>query len=255
MLSSSRQRFSVSVALLTLLLSSASSGQNALQLFHKMQSALGGADKIASIRDFEESVQAQAWHNDGRSMGEVHKRTRWLRPNILRLDQVGAEDTYVLYFDGISGWEITPDKPLSKLDPADLKFARNYVTGIILNLWLADRDRNHSITSSQPDVIVISTKGDSSQKTELTLDPATFLPTKETDISFADPAHPVARETRLEHWQAVDGVKFPYLLTKFQGGTKLAEINVEEIKLNSGLKAADLAVEPPDQKPVMTLVH
>jgi hypothetical protein len=252
MVSPSRAYFCVSVALLTHLLSPSLPGQDALQLFHKMQTSLGGADKIASIRDFEESVHAQAWHTDGRSMGEVRKRTRWIRPNILRLDQVGAEDTYVLYFDGTAGWEILPDKPLANLDAGDLKFAHNYVIGIILNLWLADRNPSRVITSSGPNVIVVSTKGDSSQKTELTLDPATSLPMKETDISLSDPNHPVTHETKLEQWRAVDGVKFPHLISKFQGGTKLAEIAVEQIKLNRGLKAADLSVKPRDQKPVMS---
>jgi hypothetical protein len=241
-----------SVAVVFLLLSLPSSTQDASQLFRKMQNALGGAYKIASVRDFEESVRAQAWHNDGRSMGEVRKRTRWIRPNILRIDQVGAEDTYVLYFDGTSGWEILPDKPLANLDAGDLKFAHNYVIGIVLNLWLADRDPNRVITSSGPNVIVVSTKGDSSQKTEITLDPATSLPMKETDISLSDPNHPVTRETKLEQWRAVDGVKFPHLISKFQGGRKLAEIAVEQIKLNRGLKAADLSVKPRDQKPVMS---
>jgi hypothetical protein len=252
MASPSHSRLSIPVALFALLFCSSSSGQDALQLFHKMQTALGGAEKIASVRDFEESVRAQAWHNDGRSMGEVRKRTRWIRPNILRLDQVGAEDTYVLYFDGTSGWEILPDKPLANLDAGDLKFAHNYVTGIILNLWLADRDPSRVITASGPNVIVVSTKGDSSQKTEITLDPATSLPMKQTDISLSDPNHPVTRETTLEQWRAVDGIKFPYLISKFQGGTKLAEITVEQIKLNGGLRAADLSEKPRDQRPVMS---
>ena len=83
--------------------------QDAMQLFRKMQAALGGADKIASIQDFEEIVRADAWHDDGRPMGVVRKRVRFIRPNYLRIDQVGREDTYVLYFDGSSGWEILPD--------------------------------------------------------------------------------------------------------------------------------------------------
>ena len=252
MVSSSRPTFPVAIAFLMLLLCSVSLAQDASRLFHKMQNALGGADRIASVRDFEESVRAQAWHNDGRSMGEVRKRIRWIRPSILRVDQEGAEDTYVLYFDGTSGWEILPDKPLANLDAADLKFAHNYVIGIVLNLWLADRDPNRVITSSGPNVIVVSTKGDSSQKTEITLDPATSLPMKETDISLSDPNHPVTRETKLEQWWSVDGVKFPHLISKFQGGTKLAEIAVEQIKLNRGLKVADLSVKPRDQKPVMS---
>jgi len=217
-----------------------------------MQDALGGADKIASIRDFEESESAQAWHNDGRSMGEVHKRTRWIRPNILRIDQVGAEDTYVLYFDGTSGWEILPDKPLANLDAGDLKFVHNYVSSLVLNLWLADRDSSRVITSSGPNVIVVSTKGDFSQKTEITLDPATSRPMEETAISLSDPNHPVTRETKFEQWRSADGVKFPHLISKFQGGMKLAEIVVEQIKLNRGLKVADLSVKPSDQRPDMS---
>jgi hypothetical protein len=31
----------------------------------------------------------------------------------------------------------------------------------------------------------------------------------------------------------------------------MAEITVEQIKLNSGMKAGDLALKPPDLKPVM----
>jgi hypothetical protein len=62
----------------------------------------------------------------------------------------------------------------------------------------------------------------------------------------------VTHETKLEQWRAVDGVKFPHLISKFQGGTKLAEIAVEQIQLNRGLKAADLSVKPHDQKPVMS---
>lgn len=78
-----------------LLFCSSSPGQDALQLFHKMQTALGGADKIADIQDFEQSVRAETWDNQGNPHGLVRKRTRWVRPGYLRLDQVGPDDTYV----------------------------------------------------------------------------------------------------------------------------------------------------------------
>jgi hypothetical protein len=245
-------RFLVSVALLTLLLCPVSSSQDALQLFHKLQTALGGAEKIASVRDLEESVIAEAWYSDGRPLGKVRKRTRWIRPNYLRLDQVGPTDTYVLYFNGTSGWEILPDKTVANLAGDELKFAQNYLLGLNLNFWLADRDPSRVITSSRPNVIVVSTKGDSSQRTQFTLDPITFLPVKQTDISLSDPNHAVPSESRLEQWQTIDGVKFPQRITKFQGGRKLAEITVERIKLNSAIKAGDLATKPPDLKPVMS---
>jgi hypothetical protein len=76
-----------------------------MQLFHKMQTALGGGERIADIQDFEQCVRADTWDNNGKRHGQVYKRTRWIRPNVLRLDQVGPGDTYVLYFNGASGWE------------------------------------------------------------------------------------------------------------------------------------------------------
>src|SRR5262249_15991626 len=57
-----------------------------LQLLHKMQTALGGAAKIAAIHDYEETVLARTWNPDGTPLGEVRKRTRWMRsPNLVRL--------------------------------------------------------------------------------------------------------------------------------------------------------------------------
>ncbi len=99
-------------------------GQDGQALFHKMQQALGGADKIARIHDFEQLVRAQTWDHRGHAIGRVRKRTRWIKPCYLRLDQEGPGDTYALYFDGVSGWEILPDKRLMNLAGGELEFAR-----------------------------------------------------------------------------------------------------------------------------------
>lgn len=240
------------ISLVTVLLCSASSGQDGLQLFHKMQTALGGAEKIASVRDFEQRVRADTWDNNGRPLGEVRKRVRWIRPNYLRIDQVGPYNTYVVYFDGTSGWEILPDKTVADLAGGELRFAQGYLAGVSLNSWLADRDPDNVFTSSAPNVIVITTESDPSHRTEITLDPVTFLPVKQTGISLADPDHPVPSETRPDQWETVGGVKFPRRITNFHSGKRLAEIAVEQIKLNSGIKPGDLAIKPPDLKPVMS---
>ena len=92
------------------------SRREGLQLLHKMQTALGGAEKIAAIYDYEETVRAEALDINGTRLGEVRKRTRWMRrPNLLRLDQIGPRGTYVLYFEASSGsgWENSagPEQP------------------------------------------------------------------------------------------------------------------------------------------------
>ena len=48
-------------------------------------------------------VCAETWDDSGNSHGVVYKRTRWRKPAVLSLDQTGAGDTYVLFFDAASG--------------------------------------------------------------------------------------------------------------------------------------------------------
>ena len=223
-----------------------------MDLFHRMQTALGGPEAISSIRDFEQTVRADAWDFSGRPMGVVRKRVRFVRPTYLRVDQAGPGDTYVLYFDGVSGWEILPDGTLTDLKSGELTFARNYLRGLDLNLWLADRDSYYVLGSPAPNVISIAGKDGSFPASDVTLDPATLLPVKQTGTSRADSGSPVSVETRFGEWEAVDGVKFPRVITKLRNGVKLAEITVEATKLNGGLKPHDLAIKPPDLKPVMS---
>jgi len=230
--------FSFFVGIAILLLCTPSRGQDSLQLFHRMQNALGGADKVAAIHDFEDVVRADAWHDDGRPMGVVRKRVRFIRPAYLRIDQVGREDAYVLYFDGTAGWEILPNGTVADLAGDELKFAQNYVWHLNLNVWLADRNPQCRITAPAPYVLVVTDKNDPSLKEKLTLDAKTFLPTNSGSLS---------------NWQAFAGVKFPQQISSFHNGTKVAAITVERTKINHGLKLADLSVKPPDRRPVMPL--
>jgi len=107
---------------------------------------------MAAVRDVEEIVRAEARDANGSALGEVRKRTRWIRnPNLLRVDQIGPRGTYVLYLDGgsDSGWEILPDlqsadrfKTTGKaieLTGGELDFARGYLSGFDLTVWLATR--------------------------------------------------------------------------------------------------------------------
>lgn len=247
----SRLESSAAVALVTFLLCSPSSGQDGLQLFHKMQTALGGAEKIAAIHDLEQQVRAETWDGNGRRLGEVRKRTRWVRPDYLRLDQVGPGSTYVLYFDGTSGWEILPDKRVADLVGGELKFAQKYVRDFVLNTLLADRDPRYQITSPAPNVVRIS-DGDVAHQLDITLDPASWLPVKTTSISLADPAHPIPSETVTTEWETVRGIRFARRWSVFRSGVRLAEATVERTTLNSGIKPSDLAVKPPDLAPVMS---
>jgi hypothetical protein len=231
-----------------------SSAQDALQLYHKMQTALGGAEAIASIRDFDQLVRADTWHNDGRPGAVVRKRVRFIRPGCLRIDQVGSGDTYVLYFDGAAGWEILPGGTFAALAGGEFEICAR-LSGRPESDLLVGRPRpgqGDHIPCAALNVIAISSKVDSGQRTEITLDPVTLLPVKQTGITNASSDRPVHQEMRFDHWQVFGGVKFPGLFLNFHDGRKLAEGTVERTIVNSGLKPADLALKPPDLKPVMS---
>jgi hypothetical protein len=220
-----------------------------------MQTALGGAKKIGNIRDRDEIQSATTWNRDGKVIGKVIKRTRWIRPNILRLDQVGPGDTYVLYFDGNGGWEILPttgQKAVIKLIGGELEFARKYLRDLDLNIWLADRDPRYTVASLATHVLRIEDGSDPIHSLDIILDPVTWLPVKETTFSLADPAHPVPSETRIEEWQIARGIHVPRRIVKFLNGVRAAEGTVEHLELNKGLKTDDLATPPADLNPVVS---
>lgn len=222
----------------------------AAELLHRLQEALGGADTLAAVRDFDQTVRGVAFDGrTGQRVGEVRKRVRWLEPNHLRLDQVGPGDTFVLYFDGVAGWEILPDGSVRNLEGGELRFAKGYLHGLLLKKMLADRDPDYTFSSPAPNVLRIAHKEDAAQPTDLVLDPSSWLPAKETSMSLADPEHPVSSETRYEEWTAVQGVRFAYRFTKFHAGLHVADAIIEKTRLDSGLKLEDLETKPPDLKP------
>lgn len=227
------------------------SADDGLDLFHRMQAALGGADRIAAVRDFEQWERAETWWPDGRPRGTVRKRVRFIRPSILRIDQVGPGDSYSLYCDGKGGWEIMPDGKTQELTGGELRFAQGYINGLQLNQWLADRDSGVVIGSPAANTVSISARGDTKHRNEVTLDPHTFLPVSSKGVSLADPDQPVSSETRLEGWHVVDGIKFPSRVINIHDGKRLADISVEETRLNRGLKQIDLTQKPQDGKPAM----
>ena len=86
---------------------------------------------------------------------------------------------------------------------------------------------------------------------DITLDHVSWLPVKQTSISLADPAHPVANENRFKEWMTVGGIKFPRRVWILHDGIRLADITTDQIKLNGGLRRADLALKPADLNPVL----
>ena len=241
------------LTLLALALCRPAVSQDTLPLFRRMQDAIGGADRIAAVRDVEEVVRAESWNGStGQSMGEVQKRTRWIRPNLLRIDQIGPGSTYVLYFNGTTGWEIVPGtQQVVALAGGELEFAREMLRGMRLNTWIADRDARYRITSPAPNAIRLS-DGDVAHQLDIIVDAASSLPAKILFTTLSDPAHPVQGENVFAEWETVQGIRFPRRWTIIRSGVRVAEAKDAKTAVNGGLRPADLAATPSDLRPVLS---
>jgi hypothetical protein len=213
-----------------------------------MQTALGGRDKLSSVIDIEQRLEADTWDHRGRHIGHVVKRIRWISPGHLRMDQIGPGDSFVLYFDGMTGWEILPGgKAAIPLRDGELRFAQQQHRSFPLSLWLADRDPRFAVTSPTANVLRIAERAhpdDPVHQVDLTIDPQSGLPVAERTLSLAAPDRPSWFETRLSDWTSVDGVRFPRRNEVLFNGTRLAAITVTSVVLNSGLSISDLATKP-----------
>jgi hypothetical protein len=209
--------------------------QDALQLLHRMQDALGGADKLADIRDYDWKITAKIYGPGGQEGGEGVRRIRMIFPNHFRCDQTIPMGDVIWYFDGTKGWEITPDHGYAELEGGELQFVRNEANGFYLKLWLADRYPYFTITSGGPNVIRFAQKGGGT--TEITVDPQSGLPLRTASLSLS-------AYTEVKEWQTVNGVKLPQRILNYHSGSLAADILTTEIKINSGLDAKDLAAPP-----------
>src|SRR5262249_32037603 len=147
-------------------------------------------------------------------------------------------------------------KSVVELAGGELRFAQKYLRDFVLNTMLADRDPRYRITSPALNVVRIS-DGDVTHQLDITLDPVSSLPVKipTASISLADPAHLIPTETVNTEWETVEGIRFVRRWSVFRSGARVAEATVEQTKLNSGLKPADLAAKPSDLKPVLSPVE
>lgn len=121
------------------------------------------------------------------------------------------------------------------------EFARSYLSGFELELWLADQVPGYTVTSSKSNAVRIEHEG---RATDFMLDPVTKLPLSSASVSLADPDRPVPAEMRYDGWREISGVRFPTHRVNYHSGVKRGEVTTEAILVNVGLRPRDLAAKP-----------
>jgi hypothetical protein len=112
----------------------------------------------------------------------------------------------------------------------ELGFAKGYLSGFMLILWVADRTGGYTVTTPARNVIRISSKTNTN---EITLNPGTLLP------------------AQVLAWADVQGVHFPARELNSHKDAGSADIRTEQVTFNSNLKPIELAAKPRDRMPVL----
>jgi zinc protease len=207
-------------------------------LLKRAQQVMGGAEKLASVKDVVESADMTMTPAGGGM--KMKQRISWLAPGILRQDQILPIGTIVAYSDGKTGWLSMP-QGVMPMPPPVLKQAQGEIFREWFALMLSDRDTSRTVTAVDAKTVEISGAG--GQSVRLEFDDAGLpkaLMYKETGMG----GPPSEVRESFSDWRDVDGVKLPFKAVMEQNEKKVGDVTVSEIKLNSGIKPEELSKKP-----------
>ncbi len=208
------------------------------ELLQRVQQALGGADKLAAVKDLQFHAELEVL-TPGASM-KVKQTNSFLAPSTFRQDNELPFLKQSVYSDGASGW-LSGAQGVQNLTPPVLKQIRGETFRQLAGLALSDRDPNRTVNYAGEGVIEISSKDGESVR--LSVDEKTGLPAKVAYQQSAAEGGSAVEEV-FSDWRDVDGIRLPFQLTILQGGKKFAGVTVQDYKINSGLAPETLAKKP-----------
>jgi len=207
------------------------------EMLQRAQNAMGGADKLAAIRDSDESVEMAM--DAGAGGVKMKQRNRYAAPGYFRQDLELPFGKISTFSDGKTGWQATP-QGVVPMPPAVLKQVQAAIFRNILRLVVADRDASLKVNAVAEDTVeIVSSDG---HTVKLQFDPA-GLPLKEI-YQEAGPGGVAAIEQTYSDWRDAGGFKVPFKVTIQQDGKHFADLNIQEYKLNTGLKPEELSQKP-----------
>jgi zinc protease len=211
--------------------------QKGKELLLRVQSALGGADKLISVTDFTQVGQRLQ-----PTAAPAKETIRWLAPAYLREDLERPGQKVALYSDGKAGWISSPQGWFG-LSPPLLRQAQEVTFRLYFSLLLSDRIPGRTVNAMDDNTVEISDPA--GHLAELVVDAEMGLPVRVL-YRWLDPdsGDTISAEDDFGDFRDTNGLKLPYALTEFRNGQKIADVAVTEMKFNAGLKVQDLSKRP-----------
>ena len=209
--------------------------QKGKELLQRVQQALGGADKLAAVKDLMYHGEAGI-ETPGATM-KVKQTNSYLAPSSLRQDIELPFAKQSVYSDGTTGWLSTPQGMMG-MTPAVQKQVYGEVFRQIPPLVMSDRDPDRTVNYVGEGTIEISSKDGESVRLEV--DEKTGFPSK---IIYQGSQQAPAEQSYSD-WREVNGIRLPFAWTIMQGEKKFASVTVADYKVNSGLTKEEISKKP-----------
>jgi zinc protease len=212
------------------------------RLLQRAAAAVGGADKLAAVKDYSITAEYQLDPSVPDIGGyKLPQMDRWMFPAIFRQDLSLPTGNIVAYSDSKAGW-IATRQGWGVLAGIQLKQLQGDLFRSYFRLLISDQVEGRTVNMVDQDLVEITdTNG---QLARIEFDPQTGLPARVTyDVPQAGGA-PLFSEDVFSDFREVNGIKFPFKTVINQGGKKFADVLVTNVKLNSGLRQVDLALRP-----------
>jgi zinc protease len=210
------------------------------QLLQRAQQAMGGAEKLAAVKDSTRTMEIALEPAAGGF--KVKQVSMYLAPSQLRQEQELPFGKIVAYTDGKSGWLATPQgvQPM----PAEiLKQAQGSMFREHTALMLSDRDSSRTVNAVGENSVEIAVTSGSLRVT-IEFDPATGLPAREIYTEPGSNGGPAETVDIFSDWRDVSGIKMPFKTIQQENGVKMLEATVADQKFNTGLIAAEVSKRP-----------
>jgi zinc protease len=206
----------------------AASQARGLQLLQKVQKAMGGADKLAAVRDVSYVAEVTIF-TPGAAM-KIKQKNSYLFPASLRQELEAPFGKQVVFSNGTGGWIMSP-QGMQATPPPVLKQVQGEIFRLPLRLAVCDGCTANAVGENT--VELTSKNGETAR---LDIDPQTGLPVKVT--------YDGNTVNEYSAWLEADGLQAPSHWTVTRDGTKFAEANVSSYKINTGITDQELSKKP-----------
>ena len=201
-----------------------------LRLLAAAQNAMGGKERLAGIRDWQQRA-TDTWEP---GKGTTETTISFAAPSSIREESKGGNRT-ANYSDGSTGWTWSSTHQVAR----DLPTATT--TGMsfrVLNTLLLNDDKERSIRLVGSDGILFSDKYNNSAT--LTVDVSNHLPKK---LAWRNLDGAILEETYSD-WRRIGDVMWWFQMSRARDGATFLQVRVRDYRINKGLTDKELRVPP-----------